>query len=123
MLSKVVTSQLKSANPLFLGRLATFSTWSKLEAAPPDPILGLSEAFKKDANPKKQLLGAGVYRDNDNKPYVLNCIRQAEVNIVNKKMDHEYAGIQGIDSFVNNALKIAYGENSQLLKDGLVAGA
>lgn len=38
-------------------------------------------------------------------------------------MDHEYAGIQGIDSFVANSLKLAYGEDSQLLKDGRVAGS
>lgn len=113
MLSKAVTSQVlrKSGFPL-TGRIATFSTWSKLEAAPPDPILGLSEAFKKDTNPNKQLLGAGVYRDDNNKPYVLNCIRAAEKIIVDKQMDHEYAGIQGVDAFVANALKIAYGNDS-----------
>lgn len=86
MLSKAVTSHIIRGNntlPLFT-RLATFSTWSKLEAAPPDPILGLGEAFKKDPNPKKQLLGAGVYRDDNNKPYVLNCIRAAEKIIVER---------------------------------------
>ena len=86
MLSKAVTSHIIRGNktlPLFT-RLATFSTWSKLEATPPDPILGLGEAFKKDPNPKKQLLGAGVYRDDNNKPYVLNCIRAAEKIIVER---------------------------------------
>jgi aspartate aminotransferase len=58
--------------------MAMFSTWSKLESAPPDPILGLNEAFKKETNPKKVLLGMGVYRDDNNKPYVLNSIRKAE---------------------------------------------
>jgi aspartate aminotransferase len=111
MLSKVVTSQVLRKSTL-TGRAAAFSVWSKLEAAPPDPILGLSEAFKKDPNPKKQLLGAGVYRDDNNKPYVLNCIRAAEKIIVEKQMDHEYAGIQGIDSFVANSLKLAYGDDS-----------
>lgn len=94
-----------------------------MEAAPPDPILGLNESFKKDPNPHKVLLGMGVYRDNDNKPYILNCIRKAEQIIVEKKMDHEYAGIQGIDSYINNALKLAYGAESDLLKDNRVAGA
>lgn len=121
MLSKVVTSQVIRRPQFAAAR--TFSTWSKLEAAPADPILGLNEAFKKDTNPKKQLLGAGVYRDNDNKPYVLNCIRAAEKIIVEKQLDHEYAGIQGIDAFVNNALKIAYGEDSDVIKNGHVAGA
>lgn len=121
MLSKVVQSNMRSM--MGLNRLATFSTWSKLESAPPDPILGLNEAFKKDANPNKVLLGMGVYRDDNNKPYILNCIRKAEQIVVDRKMDHEYAGIQGIDSFVNNVLKLAYGEDSALLKEGRVAGA
>jgi aspartate aminotransferase len=38
-------------------------------------------------------------------------------------MDHEYAGIQGIDSFIGNVLKLAYGEDSTILKDKRVAGA
>lgn len=91
MLSKVLTSQFKTiAN---YNKAAMFSTWSKLEAAPPDPILGLNEAFRKEQNPKKVLLGMGVYRDDNNKPYVLNSIRRAEQIIVERQMDHEYAGI------------------------------
>lgn len=30
---------------------------------PPDAILGVSEAFKRDTNPKKMNLGVGAYRD------------------------------------------------------------
>ena len=36
--------------------------WSGVEMGPPDPILGVSEAFKKDSNPKKMNLGVGAYR-------------------------------------------------------------
>jgi aspartate aminotransferase len=89
-----------------------FSTWSKLTAAPPDLILGLNEAYKKETNPKKVLLGMGVYRDDDNKPFILSCIRKAEKVIADKKMDHEYAGIQGIDSYIDKIVKLAYGGDS-----------
>ncbi|CDW78700.1 aspartate aminotransferase [Stylonychia lemnae] len=123
MLSNIIAKNFKSAAQFNKVACSTFSTWSTLEAAPPDPILGLNEVFKKDPNPKKVLLGMGVYRDNENKPYILNCIRKAEQIIIDRKMDHEYAGIQGIDSFIANALKLAYGADSQLLKDGRVAGA
>lgn len=34
-------------------------------AAPADPILGVTEAFKKDPNPNKINLGVGAYRDDD----------------------------------------------------------
>lgn len=43
---------------------------------PPDPILGVTEAFKRDTNSKKMNLGVGAYRDDQGKPYVLNCVRK-----------------------------------------------
>lgn len=123
MLSKIIANNFKKSSAFNRVAASQFSTWSSLESAPPDPILGLNESFKKDQNPHKVLLGMGVYRDNDNKPYILNVIRKAEQIVLDKKMDHEYAGIQGIDSYINNALKLAYGEDSELLKNGQVAGA
>ena len=91
MLSKAIFNQTRK---MYLApRMACFSTWGHVEAAPPDPILGLNEAFKKDTNPKKVLLGMGTYKDDNNKPYVLSCIRKAEKIILDKQMDHEYASI------------------------------
>ncbi len=43
---------------------------------PPDAILGLTEAFKKDSNPNKVNLGAGTYRGDNGKPYVLPSVRK-----------------------------------------------
>jgi aspartate aminotransferase len=121
MLSKFTPTNIRSV--VSVGRAASFSLWSKLEAAPPDPILGLNEAFKKETNPKKVLLGMGTYKDDNNKPYVLSCVRKAEQIIFDKKMDHEYAGIQGIDSFVDKSVKLAYGEDNRFYKEGTIAGA
>lgn len=109
MLSKAISSNLRL---LSSARVAAFSTWSSLTSAPADPILGLNEAFKKETNPKKVLLGMGVYRDDDNKPFILSCVRKAEQIIVDRKMDHEYAGIEGIPSYINNVSKLAYGADS-----------
>ncbi len=39
------------------------SVWSGVEMGPPDAILGVTEAFKRDSNPKKMNLGVGAYRD------------------------------------------------------------
>ena len=55
-------SKFGKVNPLVVAQLRNASTWSKVEAAPPDPILGLNEAFKKETHPKKVLLGMGAYR-------------------------------------------------------------
>jgi aromatic-amino-acid transaminase len=46
--------------------------------APADPILGVTEAFVADQNPKKVNLGVGVYYDNDGRIPVLECVRHAE---------------------------------------------
>jgi len=49
------------------------------------------------------LLGVGAYRDDAGKPYLLECVRLAQEKIVAANMDHEYAGIQGIDSFIEKS--------------------
>jgi len=38
----------------------------------------------------------GAYRDNDGKPYILGPVKKAERLILERNMDHEYAGIDGI---------------------------
>lgn len=52
------------------------SWWGNVEMGPPDAILGVSEAFKKDNNPDKVNLGVGAYRDENGKPYVLPVVRK-----------------------------------------------
>ena len=47
------------------------SPFAEVPAAPPDPILGLTEAFNADANPNKVNLGVGVYQDAGGKVPVL----------------------------------------------------
>lgn len=59
-----------------IARAAYASTWANIQAGPPDPILGVTEAFKKDQDPRKINLGVGAYRDEDGKPYVLPSVRQ-----------------------------------------------
>ena len=46
---------------------------------PPDPILGVTEAFKADKNPNKMNLGVGAYRDDQGKPFVLVSVRKVSV--------------------------------------------
>ena len=52
------------------------SVWSGLKLGPPDPILGVTQAFLADKNPKKINLGVGAYRDDNGKPFVLNCVKE-----------------------------------------------
>ena len=91
------------------------SNWAHVDMAPVDPILGINDAFKKDTNPKKQLLGVGAYRTDEGKPYILPCVTEAEKIILANKMDHEYAGIDGIPTFRAKASAVAFGDNKDIL--------
>ncbi|XP_012687848.1 aspartate aminotransferase, mitochondrial [Clupea harengus] len=94
------------------------SWWTEVKMGPPDPILGVSEAFKRDTNPKKMNLGVGAYRDDKGKPYVLSCVRKAEAQIAAKKMDKEYLGIVGLGDFNKACAELAFGSDSEVLKSG-----
>ena len=96
------------------------SLWGKIDAAPPDPILGLNDAFKKDTDPRKVLLGMGAYRDNDNKPFILDCVKKAEERIQMLSMDHEYAGINGILTYNQKCIELAYGADHEVIKSNRV---
>ncbi|BFZ13091.1 hypothetical protein BsWGS_16130 [Bradybaena similaris] len=93
--------------------------WTNVEMGPPDAILGVTEAFKKDTSPKKMNLGAGTYRDDAGKPYVLPSVKKAEDELVKAGLDKEYAGITGIPDFYNAAIKLALGADSAVLANGL----
>jgi len=91
----------------------TRSFWENVPRAPEDPILGLTAAFNKDTNPNKIILGAGAYRDDKGKPYVLNCVKEAEKKIQN--MDHEYLPIGGDPTFCSLAAELLLGSKSPIL--------
>lgn len=52
------------------------SRFEGITMAPPDPILGVSEAFKADTNELKLNLGVGAYRTEELQPYVLNVVKK-----------------------------------------------
>ena len=90
---------------------------------PPDPIVGLNEAYAEDTSPMKINVGVGAYRSDDGLPFVLPCVREAEQLIINNpKENHEYLGMVGDAQFVDLALKFVYGNDSPVLSENRVAG-
>ena len=75
MFSTASASLQRTAAPC-LSAVRNASFWSGVEMGPPDAILGVTEAFKKDQNPKKMNLGVGAYRDDNGQPFVLPSVRQ-----------------------------------------------
>ncbi|GAB9466011.1 Aspartate aminotransferase, mitochondrial precursor [Globisporangium polare] len=89
---------------------------------PADPILGLTERFNKDPDPRKVSLGVGAYRDDNGKPYVLPSVLEAEKRIMAAGKNKEYAGISGMKDFVDLSLKFAYGDDSKALQEKRITG-
>lgn len=52
------------------------SRFEGITMAPPDPILGVSEAFKADTHGNKLNLGVGAYRTEELQPYVLDVVKK-----------------------------------------------
>ncbi|THH11583.1 hypothetical protein EW145_g539 [Phellinidium pouzarii] len=101
--------------------LRTLSTWSAVPAGPPDPILGVTEAFKADKDSRKINLGVGAYRDEHGKPYVLSSVKKAEESLTAAQPDKEYLPITGLPGFTQNAAKLAYGAESKPLVENSIA--
>jgi len=107
----------KSINSSSLRNSSTHSVWGKVQKGPEDPILGVSIAFNKDTAPEKINLGVGAYRDDNGKPFILECVKQAEKKIQATNPDHEYAPIVGVAAFNNVAKELILGSDSQAIKD------
>ncbi|XP_052231875.1 aspartate aminotransferase, mitochondrial-like [Dreissena polymorpha] len=97
------------------------SVWADVPLGPPDAILGITEAFKKDKNPKRINLGVGAYRDDAGKPFILESVKKAERQMIEEGLDHEYAPISGFPAFTEASAKLALGDNSPAVAGGLNA--
>jgi len=74
----------------------TATLLSAVEMAPRDPILGVTEAFNSDPNPRKVNLGVGVYTDDTGSVPLLECVRRAERTLAGLGAPHVYLPIDGI---------------------------
>jgi aspartate aminotransferase len=57
--------------------------FAKVPMAPPDPIIGVNQAFLSDPDSRKVNLGVGAYRDDNNKPYIFKVVKKVEQQIIN----------------------------------------
>jgi len=92
--------------------------WSHIARGPEDPILGITIAYNKDKSPKKINLGVGAYRDDNGKPYILNCVKRATDRIISDPQEnHEYLPIVGDAKFNNAAAQLLLGDNAPTIKE------
>lgn len=97
------------------------SLFTAVEMAPRDPILGLTEQYNADPNPKKVNLGVGVYYGDDGKLPLLECVQKAEEKIMAAHAARNYVPIDGIAAYDAAVKSLAFGADSDVVKSGRVA--
>ncbi len=94
------------------------SIFESVPMAPRDPILGLTEAFNADQNPKKVNLGVGVYQDATGKLPVLECVKAVEQKMGAEPKPRGYLPIDGLPAFTAEVAKLVHGEDAAEIADG-----
>jgi aromatic-amino-acid transaminase len=97
------------------------SLFTAVEMAPRDPILGLTEQYNADTNPKKVNLGVGVYYDDNGKLPLLECVRKAEEKMMAAHAARGYLPIDGIAAYDAAIKSLVFGAESEPVKAGRVA--
>jgi aromatic-amino-acid transaminase len=96
--------------PLQTSPLAT------VELAPKDPILGVTESFVADKNPRKVNLGVGIYTDDSGKIPLLECVKRAEREVTDRAAPRGYLPIDGIADYDRAAQALVLGADSEAIK-------
>jgi hypothetical protein len=94
-----------------------------IEMAPADPILGLTEAFRKDPRATKVNLGVGVFVDDKGTTPVLECIRRAERLLWETEKTKGYTPINGPAEYGEAVAHLVFGRSSTGWRTNSVAVA
>ena len=96
------------------------SLLANVEMAPKDPILGVTEIYVADTNPKKVNLGVGVYTDDESKVPVLQSVRSAEQKLAATAMPRNYLPIDGLQVYNKAVQAVVFGADSEAVKSGRI---
>ena len=97
--------------------------FDKLNMAPPDPILGLEEAFRRDPNPAKISLSAGVYKDASGKTPIFRAVKRAEEMILRDETSKSYLGIDGMPEYAAAVQGLVFGPEHPAIVGGVTVTA
>src|SRR5213596_1316734 len=92
------------------------SLLASVPMAPSDPILGVTEGFVADPNPRKVNLGVGVYYDDAGKIPLLECVRHAESERLKNTPSRGYLPIDGLAAYDRAVQELVFGSQ----KDNIV---
>ncbi len=94
-----------------------------VNAAPADPILGLTEEFKKDARAEKINLGVGIYKNEEGQTPVLATVKKAEAALLESEKTKSYLTIEGTAEYGLAVQKLLFGADSNIVNNKLAKTA
>ncbi|MGZ6266081.1 MAG: amino acid aminotransferase [Candidatus Limnocylindrales bacterium] len=94
-----------------------------LAPAAPDPILGLTEAFRADTRAEKVNLAVGVYVDETGVTPVLGSVLEAERRLLEKAGAKGYLPIDGRPGFKNAVRDLVFAPDHEIVSSGRSATA
>ena len=92
-----------------------------LEPYAGDPILSLNEAFQKDSRKDKVNLSIGIYFDDAGRIPVLDCVRQAEAQMLALGAAKPYLPIEGSAVARTAVQHLLFGDEHEAVRSGRVA--
>lgn len=95
--------------------------FEKLELLAPDAIIGIMALFRQDRDPRKVDLSVGVYQDERGHTPIMDCVKQAEREIIDAQTTKTYVGIAGNPEFNRGIESLLFGPEHPALRDGRVA--
>ena len=96
------------------------SLLANVKMAPRDAILGLTELYVADPNPKKVNLGVGVYYDDQGKVPLLECVRRADEALTAAGVARPYLAMDGFPDYVRQVQSLLFGPNHPAVAAGRV---
>lgn len=89
--------------------------FEQVTMAPADPILGLTDAFKKDDRAHKINLGVGIYKNEDGQTPILATVKEAEKRLLAQETTKSYLTIEGIAAYGQAVQTLLFGKDSDIM--------
>lgn len=89
--------------------------FERIEMAPPDAILGLTESFKNDPRPEKVNLGVGIYKDANNNTPVFASVKTAEERLLAHEKSKSYLPISGDPAYGQAVREVVFGNGHEII--------
>lgn len=95
--------------------------FQSIEAAPVDPILGLTDAYKADPNPEKINLGVGVYQDESGVTPIMPSVVEATRRVVSAETTKSYLPIPGAPEYGAAVQTLLFGADHEVVASARAA--